>query len=489
MQPPPPAPALPALTNPDNDELNRLAALYGSGLLDAGPQDMLDALADLAASLFACPAAMVTLVDRDTLHVRSASARTGPVAAMPREGTMCDQTIRQPGVLMVPDLALDARFAGNQLVREGLRFYAGAPVSLCDAGGVRRPVGALCVTDAVPRTIGEAGQRMLVDLARLAELLIAARGDARAAVRIAVEHEAMSLDLARQHRLFAQAERMTGVGSWRLSLDDEHLEWSDGVYRIYGLPPRSQPDLAAALDPYPAEARARVAAVLARAIEHCEPFDFEEDFHPFTGGLRRVRCMGECEQVDGRSVAIVGVFQDITDRHRLEAALRRDADTDALTGLANRAAFDRALSAAMDRARGKGEPLLLALIDLDGFKAINDTLGHAAGDEVLRQVGAALGALPTPVALAARIGGDEFALLVEGDAADPGRLGGLLDASLSLSANANGLRLACGGSVGMAMLGDEAAARDFLHRADLALYAVKRARIGERRAGERRRAA
>jgi diguanylate cyclase (GGDEF)-like protein len=483
----------PLTIDPTAAELHRLSALYGSGFLDREPQEALDSITRLAASLLACRVAMLTLLDHDATHVRSISAGAPP-APMPRAITMCDHTIRQPEVLVIPDLSADPSFADTPLVARGLRFYAGAPVHAPDPTGTPHPIGALCVIDDVPRTLDAQGRETLRRLAALADMLIAASRDARSAVGIAVEHERLVAELARQHRIFGQAERMAGIGSWRLSLADEKLEWSDGVFRIYGLPPGAPPALSAALDPYPKEARGRVSAALARAIEHCEPFDFEEDFHPVTGGLRRVRCLGDCEQVDGHNIALVGVFQDVTDRYRMETTLRRDADTDALTGLANRAAFDRALAAAMTRARDtqggqdRRVPLLLVLVDLDGFKVINDTLGHAAGDDVLRQVGAALRALPFRTTLAARIGGDEFALLVEGDA-DADALAAELERALLVSATAGGLTLACSGSIGSALFDGEGSPRDFINRADIALYAVKRARVGERRRSDRRRAA
>ena len=470
------------------DELHRLTALYSSGLLEDGPQAALDGLVALAAGLLGCPLAMLTLVDRDV--VRRHTTNIGPLPPLSRRVVMCDNTIAHAEGLVIEDLAADPRYATGPLVAEGVRFYAGAPVHALDATGTKRRIGSLCVVDTSPRRFDEGASAMLRQLAAMADMLIAARADAQYALAIAAEHERLVGDLARQHRVFAQAERMAQIGSWRLSLPDERLEWSEGVYRIYGLPPGSPPALQDALDPYPPEARRRVAAVLASAVMQCTSFDFEEDFRPAAGELRRVRCIGECEQADGANVALVGVFQDVTDRHRLETALRRDADTDALTGLANRAAFDRGLETAVQRARADASPLLLALIDLDGFKAVNDTLGHAAGDDVLRKVGAALRTLPFAATMVARIGGDEFALLVDDPAvvADPA-LHDRIEQALLVSGHTDGLTLACSGSVGLAWLDDTETMRDFFHRADVALYAAKRARIGERRRTERRRAA
>jgi diguanylate cyclase (GGDEF)-like protein len=97
--------------------------------------------------------------------------------------------------------------------------------------------------------------------------------------------------------------------------------------------------------------------------------------------------------------------------HRLERA-EREGSTDGLTGLANRRAFDRRLAEELERARRDGSSVALALLDLDSFKQVNDTFGHAIGDEVLRRVAALLRDHTRTADLAARYGGEEFALLL-----------------------------------------------------------------------------
>ena len=93
--------------------------------------------------------------------------------------------------------------------------------------------------------------------------------------------------------------------------------------------------------------------------------------------------------------------------------LERVAQTDGLTGIANRRAFDQALERAVRRARRTNEPLSLLLLDLDHFKSLNDTAGHQAGDEVLRQFAGILAqAARRPDDVAARYGGEEFALIL-----------------------------------------------------------------------------
>lgn len=462
------------------DETSRLAALHALALLDSEPEKEFDALVALAAELLGCPTALLTLIDRDRLWIKASTA-PGP-RELDRDIAFCDRTIRQDVPMVVDDLTRDARFHDNPLVVDaGLRFYAGTAIHVADQAGVRQPIGTLCVLDDSPRSLNAAGHAALCHLASLAEALIAARRTAQEAVRIATAGEELVGRLARSDRIFRQAERIAMIGSWRLTLADSRLEWSDNVFRIHGLPIGAMPALENALDFYPPHARKTVRETLDKTLATGESFDFETDFVTADGRQRRVRSVVEAEMTDGTVHTLVGVFQDITERHQLETQLRRSADTDALTGIANRAAFDRELEAAMSRARRDGTPLMLTLIDLDGFKAINDSLGHDAGDDVLRMTGAALTEPWLGRCFAARIGGDEFAVIVTDPqmiaGADDLRLG--IEAALRVSVEANGITMTSGGSIGMATFDEDChSLRDFARRADTVLYAAKRARVG-----------
>ncbi|WP_174296908.1 sensor domain-containing diguanylate cyclase [Sphingomonas bacterium] len=478
-----------AVPAPGYDEARRLAALQSLALLDSGPEREFDALVALTADMLGCPTAMLNLIDRDRQWVK---ARFGPGPdETSREIAFCDRTIQGAGPMIVDDATVDVRFAGNPMVlgADGIRFYAGMPIHAIDGAGHRQPIGALCVLDAAPRCLDERGRQALAHLAMLAEALIAARAVANRAVEVARVSDALVTELARKDGIFRQAERMAMMGSFRVSLDDNKLEWSENVYRIHGLPIGRAPPIDGALDHYEPVSRARVAAAIARTIETGESFDIEENFFTAQAERRRVRSMGELERIEGRPVAIVGVFQDITDRYELEKVLRRSADTDMLTGLCNRASFERLLDAAIHRARGDDAKLVLAMIDLDGFKAINDTLGHLAGDDVLRGVGRALRAPWLAGSCAARLGGDEFAVVIEDVKliADPAALGRRLEEGLRVPVSAGALGMIAAGTVGIAALDAEhEGVRDLVQAADTLLYAAKRDRIGERRRADRR---
>ena len=115
-----------------------------------------------------------------------------------------------------------------------------------------------------------------------------------------------------------------------------------------------------------------------------------------------------------RTAGCILTGRDITDRKRLEGELRHLAFHDTLTGLANRALFEDRLKHALERLSRRGGGLAVLFVDLDDFKTVNDSLGHAAGDELLRRRrrAAARRACAAPTR-AARLGGDEFAILLE----------------------------------------------------------------------------
>jgi diguanylate cyclase len=160
------------------------------------------------------------------------------------------------------------------------------------------------------------------------------------------------------------------------------------------------------------------------------------------------------------------------------AEVRRLAATDELTGLPNRRHFDRRRHVALERARATGERTALLLIDLDRFKELNDALGHHAGDAVLAQVGPRLRTVLRAEDELARIGGDEFAVLLPGAhgvEAISRRLGAALEERFTVE----GIDVRIAASIGIALFPDHATdAETLLQRADVAMYEAKATRSG-----------
>ncbi len=173
----------------------------------------------------------------------------------------------------------------------------------------------------------------------------------------------------------------------------------------------------------------------------------------------------------GRLQGYRGVGSDVTERQRAAERISELATFDALTGLVNRRIINQALEDGLRSLQGVG----LLFVDLDRFKAVNDSLGHGAGDRLLAEVARRLGAIVGEDGLVGRLGGDEFAVVLRcGDAAVATALGERIIASISEPYSIDGSQALIGASVGLAVGpvdGDSVEA--LMRSADLALYDVK----------------
>jgi diguanylate cyclase (GGDEF)-like protein/PAS domain S-box-containing protein len=172
--------------------------------------------------------------------------------------------------------------------------------------------------------------------------------------------------------------------------------------------------------------------------------------------------------------------RDVSERQALERRLVHEATHDALTGLANRALFEQRVTAALQRAQGTPGQVAVIFLDLDGFKAVNDSLGHDAGDQLLCQVAARLRSCVRGTDLVARLGGDEFAVLLEGveGEARAVELTARLTARLRHTVVLEGREIAVQGSVGVAVAQGREEPGELLRNADLAMYRAKATREG-----------
>jgi diguanylate cyclase (GGDEF)-like protein/PAS domain S-box-containing protein len=212
--------------------------------------------------------------------------------------------------------------------------------------------------------------------------------------------------------LFAQAAAQARIGAWSCHLTDHALSWTEGVYDLFGLSPTRRADRRETVELYEEESRETMERLRCLAITQGRPFTMEAQIIRPDGTARWMRLSTDVVRDNGRITQLFGLKQDITDEKARWDALRQLAEHDPLTGLKNRAVFQSAFLDA-SRAQPRYAPLgALALFDLDGFKQINDRHGHAAGDACLRVVAQRLQAAFYDAPLVARIGGDEFAVLI-----------------------------------------------------------------------------
>ena len=179
---------------------------------------------------------------------------------------------------------------------------------------------------------------------------------------------------------------------------------------------------------------------------------------------------------DGRLICYEGTVQDVSERRHYEAQLERQANHDQLTGLPNRNLLRDRIEQGIARAARRGCMLALVFIDLDGFKFINDSLGHAAGDELLVEIAGRLNASIRSSDTVGRLGGDEFVLVLN----DHEQLGSVISTlervlqDIGRPAALAGRELQVGASLGVAMYPDDGDDADsLLKHADVAMYAAK----------------
>lgn len=212
-------------------------------------------------------------------------------------------------------------------------------------------------------------------------------------------------------RIYDQALLIAKMGAWECRLDTEELIWTDAVYDLFELPRGSTLVRSSIVDLYDGDSRAEMQRLRADIIRHGGRFTLDARIRTNHNAIRWMRLTAEAVYEHGRPVRIFGAKQDITHEKELWDQLRQFAEQDSLTGLANRRVFE-ARCGDLANAPDDGSVAALALIDLDGFKQINDRFGHLAGDECLRQIAKRLHGAFNEAVMIARLGGDEFAVLL-----------------------------------------------------------------------------
>ena len=278
--------------------------------------------------------------------------------------------------------------------------------------------------------------------------------------------------LAHSQKIFDRSSKAARIGVWECTLADESLVWTDVVYDLFDQERGTPLDRAVTLQCYPDESRKALQAARSKAIEDRTGFSLETEIVTPRGNRRWIRITATVECVDGVAVRIFGMKQDITEEKILADRTRYLAEFDILTGLPNRAAFYGRLTG-MDRLGA------LLLLDLDGFKQVNDTHGHMAGDVCLAEVGRRLKEVCHPTEFVARIGGDEFGIVVDATIGTDGlaALAARIIAAMAPPITWKQGTFTIGASIGIAMMVRHSP-EDLFAEADTALYAAKAAGRG-----------
>lgn len=464
--------SLPDPPPPAQDADTRDATLRDIGVLEGGSEESFDRIVAIAAALFQVPIAQIGFLDARNRWLKAAIGV--PAGVAPRAETLCHRAAMADDLVVFPDALLDPDTAPLPAVAgaPGIRFYAGAPIRLPEG----MVVGTLCIADTIPRDLLPRERALLADLAETVVSELVLRRTARRLADDLVDRAAMAGELERTRQRLADMLSTAADEFWETDPDYRltfatggglsEFAWPRGVtgqpvWKILGIDPE--------LDPV---WRPHLRQLHAREAFRDFPIHFT---HPQTGQAVWLETSGKPRfESDGTFRGYIGTTRNVTERRRAEETIRRLAERDALTDLPNRNSFQSRL-AAVRSGRGRG-PVGLVLIDLDRLKEINDAFGHEAGDVFLRTAGQRILDCLGPQDFAARIGGDEFAILCDCDISmrDLERLAARVVAAVGRPIPYGQGQLCGGASAGYALTRDRAAAtRDLVRHADMALYRAK----------------
>jgi diguanylate cyclase (GGDEF)-like protein/PAS domain S-box-containing protein len=317
---------------------------------------------------------------------------------------------------------------------------------------------------------------------------IQARGEAiRGLDGSIVELHGMSLDITARKQWEAaneairakleRAQRIAHVGSWTFDSATNHVTWTEELFLMLGLDPTTPvPEFAEFGKLFTPASWQDVSANVAATQATGDSFDIELEMVRSDGSHGWMQVRGEAvRDSHGVIVGVQGVALDITPRKVASDELQVLATHDRLTGLANRAELLDELSRAISSGRRSGRPMALLMMDLDRFKDVNDTLGHAAGDDLLVAAALRIEQVVRTGDVVARLGGDEFVIVMR-DLGDPieavnaaDRLVTAFRAPFLLA----GAELYATASVGLTTTTGTTDSGDLLREADTAMYAAK----------------
>jgi len=411
--------------------------------------------------------AVVELVEIDEMVYRAASATIAEHVGLrlPRKGSFSGLCVEEAKVLRCDDAETDTRVDAEACRKVGVRSMICAP--LFQEGS---PIGVLKVMSSVANGFCD---QDVYDLESMSAVLGAALGKQVAFNRLEKAERRLRASEARLSAILEHANDAV------VSIDQNAriIQWNRAAEQLFGW----------RFD----EAIGRDAIELLAPIHQRESTRrlLEESAHkPSISGIniRKEVCALHRTGSELTLECSLGVLQmeewreftaflhDISARKQLEQALRDLAQTDALTGLANRRQFMDLLHLAIARSQRSKVQLALFYMDLNGFKLINDTLGHDVGDQALCEFAQRLTGCVRETDVIARLGGDEFTLLAEGieTREQAEALAHKIIATLQPSLQGTDIYLAT--SIGISLYDGSADADSYLRQADAAMFAAKR---------------
>lgn len=275
-----------------------------------------------------------------------------------------------------------------------------------------------------------------------------------------------------------EAQKIAKVGSWELEFPGFELSWSDEIFRIFEIDPNDfQPSYEYFLNTVHPDDRRMIDAAFSTSLKHKTPYSIEHRLLMKDGRIKYVHEIGETIFDDqGNPIRSIGTVQDITERKSIEKKIEHMAHHDTLTGLPNRALVKIRAEQIIANAKRNNTKSAVLFIDLDGFKEINDTLGHSTGDAMLKSVASRLKECIRENDILSRQGGDEF-LVILSEIRDENDISAVAKKILEVLEHPfeiNIHTLSASGSIGISLYPDHGETFEtLLQCADTAMYKAK----------------
>ncbi|WP_366522190.1 sensor domain-containing diguanylate cyclase [Rhodoferax sp.] len=303
--------------------------------------------------------------------------------------------------------------------------------------------------------------------------------------------------LQQSETLLRQSQHLGKIGGWEWDSEKSSIYWTPETFHIHDMPVETEAVKAhVAIEKsaacYSPEDRELVLRAFGLCAEKGVPYDLECRFVTVKQRHLWIRTQGQAEMRDGKVVKVIGYIADITERKTMEEQIRNLAYFDPLTALPNRRMLSDRLQLAMAGGQRSGGYGALIYLDLDNFKPLNDTQGHAAGDLLLIEVAKRLLHCVRQIDTVARTGGDEFVVILNGlstevsaAAVECQQIATKILAALSMpyvlstapnEAGAPMIEHHCTTSLGVTLFkGQDVSMDDVMKKADAAMYQAKEA--------------
>lgn len=297
-------------------------------------------------------------------------------------------------------------------------------------------------------------------------------------VRYSLKSRETDLELYKHQLRQAHAHKVARLGYWDWDIETNHLYWSDEVYNLFSVSPGEfKNNHEAFLARVHNDDLNKIRDATRHALKYSQPYSVEHRVIRPDNEFQVVHQHAELIKNDtGKIIRMLGIVQDITERHLAQEKIQYQALFDSLTDLPNRTLFHNRLDHALGMSGRTTDQIAVFIIDLDRFKNINDSLGHEIGDRFLHSVANHLKTTKRSTDTLARLGGNEFALIIEGVKSDKGviEVASKLLNALSKPHYVDGNELISTSSIGIAVSSSNNIDKETLiKQADLAMHHAK----------------